>query len=302
MVSVPDILWRSRVPPWFIRTVKSEERPRCSDSANIISPPVVFWRLNKPVWKRHRVSAPFRHGSSGFASCVIWWSGFKQVGPGRWLLGNAAAPFLSVICWWNFSVFFYCWDAYIPKHWSTFEGRTEFSVRSQLDSDWKNTLAAFVLIFCRSSSQLSSNFSVCTVANSDFLYPSHMSFQPEAYIRSHPDQHGVNPELWPDHSLCRAQWDPPPSLSSGCWCISVPGLGANGTEAKVSWEEGLYAPQGSSSSSAFLRLAASVCVSTDHYVPLGGQWRLKRLDFGMRSHAVLFWLHTLWWSVQGILF
>lgn len=106
MVSVPDILWRSRVPPWFIRTVKSEERPRCSDSANIISPPVVFWRLNKPVWKRHRVSAPFRHGSSGFASCVIWWSGFKQVGPGRWLLGNAAAPFLSVICWWNFSVFF----------------------------------------------------------------------------------------------------------------------------------------------------------------------------------------------------
>lgn len=152
----------------------------------------------------------------------------------------------------------------------------------------ERTLAAFVLVFCRSSTQLSSDFSACTVANSDFLYPSHISFLPEAYIRSHPDQRRVNPELWPEHGICWAQWDPPPSLSSACQCISVAGMGANGTGAKVSWEEGLYTPQGSSSSSAFLRLAASACVSTDDYVPLGGQWRLKRLDFGMRSHAVLF--------------
>lgn len=65
-------------------------------------------------------------------------------------------------------------------------------------------------------------------------------------------------------------------------------MGANGTEAKVSWEEGLYTPQGSSSSLAFLIPAASACVLADDYVPTGGLWRLKRLDFGIRSHAVLF--------------
>lgn len=65
-------------------------------------------------------------------------------------------------------------------------------------------------------------------------------------------------------------------------------MGANGTEAEVSWEEGLYTPQGSSSSLAFLIPAASACVLADDYVPTGGPWRLKRLDFGMRLHAVLF--------------
>lgn len=65
-------------------------------------------------------------------------------------------------------------------------------------------------------------------------------------------------------------------------------MGANGTEAKVSWEEGLYTPQGSSSSLAFLIPAASACMLADGYVPTGGLCRLKRLDFGKRSHAVLF--------------
>lgn len=49
---------------------------------------------------------------------------------------------------------------------------------------------------------------------------------------------------------------------------------------------------GRSSSPAFLKQAACVCVSAAAYYPLGGQWRLKRLEFGMssRSHfqAVLF--------------
>lgn len=74
----------------------------------------------------------------------------------------------------------------------------------------------------------------------------------------------------------------------GCWCFCVTGMGTNGTEAKVSWEEGLYTPQGSSSSLAFLIPAASACVLADDYVSTGGPWRLKRLDFGMRLHAVLF--------------
>lgn len=82
--------------------------------------------------------------------------------------------------------------------------------------------------------------------------------------------------------------DPPPWLTSGWWCICVTGMGANGTEAKVSWEEGLYTPRGSSSSLAFLIPAASACVLADDYVPTGGPWGLKRLDFGMRLHAVLF--------------
>lgn len=69
-------------------------------------------------------------------------------------------------------------------------------------------------------------------------------------------------------------------------------MAANGTEAKVSWEEGLYTPQGSSSALAFLMQAASACVQADDYVPPGSQWRLKRLDFGMRSHAVCFRLHA----------
>lgn len=50
--------------------------------------------------------------------------------------------------------------------------------------------------------------------------------------------------------------------------------------------------RGSSSSPAFLKQAASVCVSAAAYTPLGGRWRLKRLEFGMSSqarfHAVLF--------------
>lgn len=67
-------------------------------------------------------------------------------------------------------------------------------------------------------------------------------------------------------------------------------MAANGTEAKVSWEEGLYTPQGSSSALAFLMQAASACVQADDYVPPGSQWRLKRLkrlDFGNNTIAVM---------------
>lgn len=57
-----------------------------------------------------------------------------------------------------------------------------------------------------------------------------------------------------------------------------------GQRQKVSWEEGLYTPRGSSSSATFLMQAASACVpADDDYVPPGGQWGLKRLDSGMES-------------------
>lgn len=63
-------------------------------------------------------------------------------------------------------------------------------------------------------------------------------------------------------------------------------MAANVTEAKLSWEEGLYMPQGSSSALAYLMQAGSACVQACDYVPPGSQWRLKKLEFGMRSHAV----------------
>lgn len=59
MLSAPDILWKSRVPPWFIRTVSGEERwtkaVQIFRSAGIILPPVGVWRLSKPVWKCRRL-------------------------------------------------------------------------------------------------------------------------------------------------------------------------------------------------------------------------------------------------------
>lgn len=57
-------------------------------------------------------------------------------------------------------------------------------------------------------------------------------------------------------------------------------------EVKLSWEKGLYMEQGSSSALAFLMQAGSACLQACDYVPPGSQWRLKKLEFGMRSHAV----------------
>lgn len=88
MVSVPDILWKSRVPPWFIRTVSGEEH----------------WRSNLCIGRYYLASARgltfaqtslevspalFSQGSSGSDSCG---DKFKQVGPVRRLLGKNAAP------------------------------------------------------------------------------------------------------------------------------------------------------------------------------------------------------------------
>lgn len=301
MVSAPDILWKSRVPPWFIRTASGEEQWTKAETFRSLYQPVLSCLRSGLTFEQTSLEvspALFSQGSSGSASCG---DKFKQVGPVRRLLEKAAAPCLSLR--YIFPLFS-GWDAHVPQHWSAFNSRTDSSVKSQLDADWKNTRTVAALNFYRSSSQLSPDFSTCTTTNSDLLHR-HIC----VYIHSH--QHNpVNSELWPEHSVCCAPsgedktlvashtcadfciwlplYDPPPWLPSGCWCFCVTGMGTNGTEAKVSWEEGLYTPQGSSSSHAFLIPAASACVLADDYVPAGGPWRLKRLDSGRRLHAVLF--------------
>lgn len=184
MVSVPDILWKSRVPPWFIRTVSGEEH----------------WRSNLCIGRYYLASAlgfdvcanQFRSVAGSIQSGKFrFWFLWRQVQAGRATSGKERSTFLSLICIFPL---FYGWGAHLPKHWSTFNRRTDSSVKSQLEADWKDTRTVSELNFHRSSSQLRPDFSTCTTTNYHHICVCARelhSFTPT-----------VNTQLWPEHSVC----------------------------------------------------------------------------------------------------
>lgn len=108
--------------------------------------------------------ALFSQGSSGSAPCG---DKFKQVGPVRRLLGKNAAP--SCLSY-AFSHCFMAEALMFPNTGALLSRRTDSSVKSQLEADWKDTRTVSELNFHRSSSQLSPDFYTCTTTNSDLLY------------------------------------------------------------------------------------------------------------------------------------
>lgn len=85
--------------------------------------------------------------------------------------------------------------------------------------------------------------------------------------------------VW-QYSVCHLYT--PPFIYHPYSHLAVGGMDANRRQKSPGNKMFIY-HRGSSSSPAFLRQAASVCVSAAAYNPLGGRWRLKRLGWACRS-------------------
>lgn len=98
MVSVPDILLKSRVPPSFIRTVSGEEHwTKVETFKSLYRPVLSCLRSGLDVWANQFGSVAGSIQSGKFRFCFLW----RQVQAGRAseaTSGKGCSTFLSLVC------------------------------------------------------------------------------------------------------------------------------------------------------------------------------------------------------------